>query len=110
MWLVDKWKKFMDTEVDDMTADLIDTKLPSVERLKAFAKDPVWQYINDTIRYRIKASRDDLEDQRIDIETVRVYQGRIEELRFVQAIPSFLIENYDSITDELKGKAEAKKE
>ena len=106
MW----YPKFLrKTETDHVNADLIDTDLPSKERLQTFIKDPVWRYIADSIAYRIKGSRNDLEDQRLDIETIRVYQGRIEELRFIEQFPQLIIDQYDEMKAELDAKREANK-
>lgn len=65
--------------------------------------------MSDTMAFRIKSARDDLEDQNLDIETIRVHQGRIEELRFIDSLPSFIIENYENLRSELDAKKEANK-
>jgi hypothetical protein len=81
--------------------------LPRIEELRSFEHNEVWRYISDTLKYRIYAARDDLEDQNADIETMRVHQGRIEELRFILDLPRFIIDQYDNLKAELDAKEAA---
>jgi len=58
---------------------------------------------------RIEGCRDDLErGQSDDLDTLRINQGRAEELRFIAAYPQFLIDNYENLRDEIKTKQEEK--
>lgn len=97
-------------EYDNLSEQvLIGSDLPTLDSLKSLLRSSVWKYMSDTMAFRIKSARDDLEDQNLDIETVRVHQGRIEELRFIDSLPSFIIENYENLRSELDAKKEANK-
>lgn len=107
----DWFKKLFKKEVDLCNEEVIfGSDMPPPEELKSFKRNPIWKYISDTIDYRIKSARDDLENQNLDLDTFRVFQGRIEELRFIGSLPDFLIENYDQLKAEVKAKKEAEKE
>lgn len=104
------FKKLFKLDVDIISeAVMLGNDTPSLERLQTFVRDSVWKYITDTIDFRIKSARDDLEDQHLDIETIRVYQGRIEELRFIRSLPQFVIENFEQLRAEIQAKSEAEK-
>lgn len=97
-------------EYDNLSEQvLVGSDLPTLDSLKSLFRSSVWKYMSDTMAFRIKSARDDLEDQNLDIETIRVHQGRIEELRFIDSLPSFIIENYENLRSELDAKKEANK-
>ena len=96
-------------EIDHVKGEMLDESLPSKGRFIAFTQDPVWKYLSDSIAFRIKCSRNDLEDQRLDIDTIRIYQGRIEELRFIESFPQLIIDQYDEMMSEVDAKREANK-
>jgi hypothetical protein len=100
-----KNKKDFDRITDDMFAG---RDLPGLDEIKHLVKTDIWKYIADTIAYRVKSARDDLEDQNLDLDTIRVQQGRIEELRFIESLPDFLIEQYDNLKAETGASREAK--
>lgn len=91
-------KKNFDAYTDDYFTN---EDLPPQSEVRNFVGLAVWKYISDTISYRIRAIRDDLEDQNVDIETIRVQQGRVEELRFIIGLPNFILKNYDNLIAEI---------
>lgn len=97
-------KKVFKKDVDTVSDNVLTSKLPPKEEIEAFKRNAVWNYIADTIDFRLKSARDDLENQNIDIDTIRVYQGRIEELRFIGCLPDFLIDNFDLLKAEISAK------
>lgn len=105
-WFSNNKKKSVDVVSEAVIAG---TDLPPIEEVRAFMRNTVWKYMLDTINFRIKSARDDLEDQRLDTETIRVYQGRIEELRFIGDFPAFIIDTYIQLKAELDAKKEAEK-
>ena len=106
-WFLDILKKH---DVDVISESVIvGSDVPILEEVKAFSRNKIWKYIQDTIDFRIKSARDDLEDQNMDIETIRAYQGRIEELRFIGSLPDFIIENYTQLKSEVEAKKAAEK-
>ena len=87
---------------DDVSEEhLTNTELPPLSNIRDFVGNHVWKYIAETIAFRIKSVRDDLEDQNSDIDTIRVNQGRVEEMRFIENLPSFLINQYDNLKAEI---------
>lgn len=106
-WFTSRIKKPVDHLSESVT---IGSDIPPVSEVKAFKRDAIWKYISDTIDFRIKSARDDLEDQRLDIETIRVFQGRIEELRFIASLPDFIIENFTQLKAEVDAKQKAEEE
>ena len=105
-WFLNLFKKEVDHLSEDVT---IGSDVPPKDEAEAFKRNRVWKYISDTIDFRIKSARDDLENQSMDLETLRVYQGRIEELRFIGSLPDFIIENFDNLKAEVEAKKEAEK-
>lgn len=105
-WFLNLIKKDVDSLSESV---LIGGDVPILEEVKAFSRNKIWKYIQDTINFRIKSARDDLEDQNMDIETIRAYQGRIEELRFIGSLPDFIIENYPQLKSEVEAKKAAEK-
>ena len=106
-----KWfDRLIKKDVDSLSESVtIGSDLPPLSEVEAFMRNTVWKYISDTIDFRIKSARDDLENQSMDLETLRVYQGRIEELRFIGSLPDFIIENFDNLKAEVEAKKEAEK-
>lgn len=105
-WFLNMFKR----EVDHLTEDItIASELPPIDEVNAFKRNKVWKYIADTVDYRIKSARDDLENQGVDLEVIRIYQGRIEELRFIASLPDFIIENFKQLNAEIEAKKEAEK-
>lgn len=104
-----KWfKGLIKKEVDNLSESImLGNDLPPMEEVQAFMRNSVWKYIADTISFRIKSARDDMEDQKIDLETLRVYQGRIEELRFIGDLPNFIIDTYNQLKAEIEAKRAA---
>lgn len=101
MNLFDKFRTKNKKNFDDISEDsYVGIDIPSVEEVRNFESNPVWKYISDTIKYRVNSARDDLEDQNADIDTIRVHQGRIEELRFIESLPGFLISQHDNLVAE----------
>jgi hypothetical protein len=87
----------------------LEDNLPDVEELRNFVKGRIWKYLEATLMVRIEGCRDDLErGQSDDLDTLRINQGRAEELRFIAAYPQFLIDNYENLKDEIKMKQEEK--
>ena len=105
-WFLNLFKKEVDHLSEGVT---IGSDVPPKDESEAFKRNRVWKYISDTIDFRIKSARDDLENQSMDLETLRVYQGRIEELRFIGSLPDFIIENFDNLKAEVEAKKEAEK-
>ena len=106
-WFKQRPKKEVDHLNETVT---IGSDIPPVSEVQAFKRDRIWKYIADTIDFRIKSARDDIEDQRMDLETIRVYQGRIEELRFIASLPDFIIENFTQLKAETEAKQKAEEE
>ena len=87
----------------------LEENLPPVEELKNFINGKIWKYLEATLMVRIEGCRDDLErGQSDDLDTLRINQGRAEELRYIAAYPQFLIDNYENLKDEIKMKQEEK--
>lgn len=87
----------------------LEENLPPVEELKNFISGRIWKYLEATIMFRIEGCRDDLErGQSDDLDTLRINQGRAEELRFIASYPQFLIDNYENLREEIKTKEEEK--
>lgn len=87
----------------------LEDNLPDVEELRNFVNSRIWKYLEATFMVRIEGCRDDLErGQSDDLDTIRINQGRAEELRFIVSYPQFLIDNYDNLRDELKTRQEEK--
>ena len=107
-----KWfKQIIKRDVDNLSESvMLGNDIPPLEEVEAFTRNGVWKYISDTIDFRIKSARDDMEDQKIDIETLRVFQGRIEELRFIGDLPTFIIDTYTQLKDEIAAKKAAEDE
>lgn len=98
----------MKRNVDNISESvMLGNDIPPLEEVEAFTRNSVWKYILDTIDFRIKSARDDMEDQKVDIETIRVFQGRIEELRFIGDLPTFIIDTYAQLKDEIAAKKAA---
>ena len=96
-------------KISQQFAMQLEDNLPDVEELRNFSKGRIWKYLEATFMVRIEACRDDLErGQSDDLDTVRINQGRLEELRFIVTYPQFLIDNYDNLRDELKTRQEEK--
>lgn len=94
-------------DVDGISEEyIIASELPFLDEIKSFTSTRMWKYVHDTLAFRIKSARDDMEDQNADIETLRVMQGRIEELRFIETLPDFLIANYDNLKAEISANKE----
>lgn len=108
MWYPDWFRKQKKQSVDLMKESIISNDIPPVSEVAAFKSGRIWRYIEETLFYRIKSARDDLENQTLDIETIRVYQGRIEELRFLSSLPDFIIELSNAIKDEIEATEKAK--
>lgn len=104
------FKNILKKNVDSVSENILTSKLPPKDEIEAFKRNAVWNYIADTIDFRLKSARDDLENQNIDIDTIRVYQGRIEELRFIGCLPDFLVNNFDLLKAEVDAKNEAEKQ
>lgn len=104
-----RWfKQMMKRNVDNISESvMLGNDIPPLEEVEAFTRNSVWKYILDTIDFRIKSARDDMEDQKVDIETIRVFQGRIEELRFIGDLPTFIIDTYAQLKDEIAAKKAA---
>lgn len=77
------------------------TMLPPIEEIRNFAFGGIWKYIEATLNYRLNGCRDDLEDPRNSRDEDIHLKGRAEELRFLIDYPNFLIDNYDSLRDEM---------
>jgi hypothetical protein len=104
-----KWfDRLIKKDVDSLSESVtIGSDLPPLSEVEAFMRNTVWKYISDTIDFRIKSARDDIEDQNMDLETIRVNQGRIEELRFIGSLPKFVIDSYTQLKDEIDAKKAA---
>jgi len=102
-------KKHAKRNYDGITdSAFLSIDIPRPEDIRSFINSSMWRYISDTLKYRINAARDDLEDQNLGIDTIRVHQGRLEELRFLLDLPDFIIDNYDNLRAELDARVAAK--
>lgn len=71
--------------------------------LEELLRSPAWADLNDVLKERINRAVDELEysdlneDVWISIRRVTAAQARLGELRFLEALPRFMMEHYEDL-------------
>lgn len=84
--------------------------------LEELLRSSAWADLKDILHERIKRTMDELEysnlseDVWISIRRVTALQARLEELRFLEVLPNFMLEHFEDLSKIDKGEIDERSE